>query len=41
VVGKEDEKWQERDREQVRLRERARKMQAAWIENDGLLYYKN
>jgi len=41
VAGKEDEKWQDRGRELVRLRESAKKMPDEWIEKDGLLYYKN
>jgi len=41
VAGKEDEKWQGRGRELVRLRESGKKMPDEWIEKDGLLYYKN
>jgi len=41
VAGKEDEKWQERGREMIRLRENGKKMTDEWIEKDGLLYYKN
>jgi len=41
VAGKEDEKWQDRGRELVRLRERGEKMPDEWIETEGLLYYKN
>jgi len=41
VAGKEDEKWQDRGRERVRLRESGKKMPDEWIEKDGLLYYKN
>jgi len=41
VAGKEDEKWQDRGRELVRLRERGKKMPDEWIEKDGLVYYKN
>jgi len=39
--GKEDEKWQDRGRELVRLRQSGKKMPDEWIEKDGLLYYKN
>jgi len=41
VAGNEDEKWQDRGREPVRLRESGKKMPDEWIEKDGLLYYKN
>ena len=41
VAGKEDEKWQDRGRELVRLRESGKKMPDEWIEKDRLLYYKN
>jgi len=41
VPVKENERWQERGREQVRLRESGEKMPDEWIEKDGLLYYKN
>jgi len=41
VAGKEDEKWQDRGRELVRLRESGEKMPDEWIEKDPLLYYKN
>ena len=41
MAGKEDEKWQDRGRELVRLRESGKKMPDEWIEKDGLLYYKN
>jgi len=41
VAGKEDERWQERGRELVRLREVGKKMPDEWIEKDGLLFYKN
>jgi len=41
VAGKEDEKWQGRGRELVRLRESGKKMPDEWVEQDGLLYYKN
>jgi len=41
VAGKEDEKWQDRGRELVRLRDSGEKMPHEWIEKDGLLYYKN
>jgi len=41
VAGKEDEKWQERGREVVRLRESGEKMPDEWIEKEGLLNYEN
>jgi len=41
VPGKEGEKWQDRGRELVRLRESGKKMPDEWIEKHGLLYYKN
>jgi len=41
AAGKEDEKWQERSRELVMLRDSGKKMPDKWIEKDGLLYYKN
>jgi len=41
AAGKEDEKWQDRGRELVRLRESRKKMPDEWIEQDGLLDYKN
>jgi len=41
VAGKEDEKWQERGRELVRLKESGKKMPDEGREKDGLLYYKN
>ena len=41
VAGKGDEKWQDRGRELVRLRESGKRMPDEWIEKDGLLYYKN
>jgi len=37
VAGKGDQKWQERGREQVRLRESGKMMPDEWIEKDGLL----
>ena len=37
VGGKEDETWQERGHELVRLRERGKEMQNDWEEKDGLL----
>jgi len=40
-AGKEDEKWQDRGRELIKLREKGGKMRDKWIEKDGLLYYKN
>jgi len=41
MAGKEDEKWQDRGRELVRLGENGEKMPDEWIEKDGLLYYQN
>jgi len=41
VAGKEDEKWQDRGRELVRLRECGKRMPDEWIEKEGLRYYKN
>jgi len=41
AAWKEDEKWQDRGRELVRLRESRKRMPDEWIETDGLLYYKN
>jgi len=41
MAGKEDERWQNRGRELVMLREDGKKMPDEWIEKDGLLYYKN
>jgi len=41
MAGKEDERWQDRGRELVRIRESEEKMPDEWIEKDGLLYYKN
>ena len=41
VAGKEEEKWQDRGRELVRIRESGKKIPDEWIEKDGLLYYKN
>jgi len=41
MAGKEDEKWQDRGHELVRLRQSEKKMPDEWIEKDGLLYYKN
>jgi len=41
TAGKEDEKWQDRGRELVRLRESRKKMPDEGIEKDGSLYYKN
>jgi len=41
VAGKEDERWQERVHEMVRLREVGKRMPHEWIENDRLLFYKN
>jgi len=38
VAGKEDEKWQDRGRELVRLREGGKKLLGECIEKDGLLY---
>jgi len=41
VAGKEDEKWEDRGGELVRLRESGKKMPDKWIEKAGLLYCKN
>jgi len=41
VAGKEYEKWQDRGRKLVRLRESGKKMRDKWIAKDELLYYKN
>jgi len=41
MAGKEDEQWQDRGSELVRLRESGKKMLGEWIEKDGLLYYKS
>jgi len=41
MAGRKDEKWQNRGRELVRLREGGKKIPDKWIEKDGLLYYKN
>jgi len=41
MAGKEGEKWQNRGRELVMLREGGKKIPDEWIEKDGLLYYKN
>jgi len=41
VAGKEDERWQNRGRELVMLKEGGKKMWDEWKEKDGLLYYKN
>ena len=41
MAGKEDERWQNRGRELVRLREGGKKMPEELIEKNGLLYYKN
>jgi len=41
VAGKEDEKWQDRGSELVRLRESGKRMPDEWIEKDGLIYFKN
>jgi len=41
MAGKEDEKWQDRGSELVRLRESGKRMPDEWMEKDGLLYYKN
>ena len=38
VAGKDDERWQDRGRELIRLRESGKKMPDEWIEKDGLLY---
>jgi len=41
AAGKEDEKWQDRRRELVKLRKSGKKIPDEWIETDSLLYYKN
>jgi len=41
VAGNEDERWQERSPELVRIRESGKKMPDEGIEKDGLLYRKN
>jgi len=41
VAGKEDEKWQNRGREWIMLREGGKSMPDEWIEKDWLLCYKN
>jgi len=41
VAGRKDERWQDRGRELVRLREGSKGMPDAWIEKAGLLYFKN
>jgi len=41
VAGKEDERWKDRGREVVMLREGGKQMLDEWTEKDGLLYYKN
>jgi len=41
MAGKEAEKWQNRGRELVMLREGGKKIPDEWIEKDRLLYYKN
>jgi len=41
MAGKEDERWQNRGRELVMLREGGKDMRDEWIAKDGLLYYKN
>jgi len=41
VTGKDEEKWQERSRENGRLRQRAKKMADKGRGKDGLLCYKN
>jgi len=41
MAGKEDERWQDRGRELVMLREGRKKMPDEWIEKDGLIYYQN
>jgi len=38
MAGKENEKWQNRGRELVMLREGGKKMPDEWIEKDRLLY---
>jgi len=41
MAGKAEEKWQERGRELVRLRDSGKEMPNEEIEKDGLLYYQN
>jgi len=41
MAGKEAEKWQNRGRELLMLREGGKKIPDEWIEKDRLLYYKN
>jgi len=41
VAEKKDERWQDRGRKLVIIREGRKKMPDEWIEKDGLLYYKN
>jgi len=40
VAGKEDERWQERSRERVRIGEGGKNMPDNWIERVWLLYYQ-
>jgi len=41
MPGKEDERWQDRGHELVRIREGGKRMPDEWLEKDGLQYYKN
>jgi len=41
AADKEDEEWQDRGHELVRIRESGKEMPDEWIEKDELLYYKN
>ena len=41
MAVKEDERWQNRGRKLVMLREGGKKTPDEWIEKEGLLYYKN
>jgi len=41
MAGKEDEKWQNRGRVLVMLKESGKKIPDQWVEKDRLLYYKN
>jgi len=41
AAGKEDERWQDRGRELVKLSEIGKKMPDEWIDKNRLLYHKN
>ena len=41
MAGKDNERWQERGRELVRVNESGKKMPNKWMEREGLLYYQN